>query len=138
RPPIPGPSPRPQLLEHQGVDQLDPVDAPFEVLRPRPARERGFELAGVAEAAQPLAQLGRQLVVDRQPFRARRLAVQRTVEPVETRQLADRLPVIVDAEVDDAVGEAAVAAVALDDEQGGRLLAAAVTPRSLRGGEATE
>ena len=45
---------------------------------------------------------------------------------------------IVDAQVDDAVGEVRVAAVALDDEQRRRLLAAAVAAGRLRRVEAVE
>ena len=60
------------------------------------------------------------------------------MELVEPAQLLDRPRVIVDAEVDERVGEPAVAAVALDDEQRRRLLAAPVAARGLRGGEAVE
>ena len=45
---------------------------------------------------------------------------------------------VVDAQVDDDVGEARVAAVPLDDEERGRLLAAPVAARGLRRGEAVE
>ena len=45
---------------------------------------------------------------------------------------------VVDAQVDDDVGEARVAAVALDDEERRRLLAAAVAARRLRRVEAVE
>ena len=45
---------------------------------------------------------------------------------------------VVDAQVDDHVGEAGVAAVALDDEQAGRLLPAPVAARRLRRREAVE
>ena len=45
---------------------------------------------------------------------------------------------VVDAEVDERVGESRVATVALDDEQGGGLPAAAVAARRLRGVEAVE
>src|ERR671933_2645076 len=46
--------------------------------------------------------------------------------------------VVVDAQVDDDVGEAGVAAVLLDHEDGRGLLAAAVAARGLGGGEALE
>ena len=58
------------------------------------------------------------------------------MEAVEAPQLLDRALVVVDAQVDDDVGEPGVAAVPLDDEQRRRLLAAAVAARGLRGGEA--
>ena len=60
------------------------------------------------------------------------------MDSVEPAQLLDRALVVVDAEVDDEVGEPGVAAVALDDEQRGGLLAAPVAARSLRGGEALD
>ena len=44
---------------------------------------------------------------------------------------------VVDAQVDDDVGEAGVAAVPLDDEQRGRLLAAPVAARRLRAASAS-
>ena len=53
-------------------------------------------------------------------------------------QLGDGLLVVVDAEVDERVGEARVAAVLLHDEQRRRLLAAPVAAGRLRGGEALE
>ena len=73
-----------------------------------------------------------QLVVDAQPLLARRLAEQLLVQAVEAAQLVDRRLVIVDAEVDEDVGEAGVAAVALDDDQRRGLLAALVAARRLR------
>ena len=60
------------------------------------------------------------------------------MQVVEARELGDRLRVVVDAQVDEDVAEAGVAAVALDDEQRGRLLAAAVAAGGLRRGEALE
>src|SRR5204863_4953549 len=45
---------------------------------------------------------------------------------------------VVDAEVDDAVGQARVTAVLCDDEQRGRLLAAPVAPGGLCGSEALD
>ena len=57
---------------------------------------------------------------------------------MDAPQLLDRPFVVVDAQVDDDVGEPGIAAVALDDEQASRLLAAAVAAGLLRGGEAIE
>ena len=54
------------------------------------------------------------------------------MQPVETRELADRLGVVVDAEIDEHIREAGVAAVALDDEQRCRLLSAAIAAGRLR------
>ena len=58
------------------------------------------------------------------------------MQAVEAPQLLDRALVVVDAEVDDDVGEPRVAAVPLDDEERRGLLAAPVAARSLGGGEA--
>ena len=60
------------------------------------------------------------------------------MDPEQPLQLVDRARVLVDAEVDERVGEPSVAAVALDDEQRRRLLPASVASRSLRRGEAAE
>src|SRR5205814_755234 len=49
-------SPGAQLLEHDRVDLLDPVDPLLQVLGTGPARERGCELAFVAEAGEAVAQ----------------------------------------------------------------------------------
>ena len=54
------------------------------------------------------------------------------MSPWSRRELLDRALVVVDAQVDERVGEAGVAAVSLDDEQRRRLLAAAVAARRLR------
>ena len=48
------------------------------------------------------------------------------VQIVEPSQLLERPLVVVDAQVDERVGEPRIARVALDDEERGRLLAAAV------------
>src|SRR6185312_5890765 len=93
-------SSRAQLLEHDGVDLLEAVDALFEVFRAGPARERRLEVALVAETRETLAQLVCERVVDSQPFLARRPAEEGVVKPAEARQLADRLGVVVDAQVD--------------------------------------
>ena len=60
------------------------------------------------------------------------------MEPVDSAQLGERVRVVVDAQVDERVGEARVAAVALDDEQRRGLAAAAVAARALRRIEAVE
>ena len=60
------------------------------------------------------------------------------MELVQPSELLDRPLVIVDAEVDEDVGEAGVAAVPLDDEQGGRLLTAGVAAGRLAGRERLE
>ena len=109
------------------------VDALLEVLDAGPVVERR-----VAERGEPLVDLGAERVVDREPVGARRLPEQGVVEAVEAPQLLDRALVVVDAEVDEGVGQPGVAAVALDDEQRGRLLAAAVAAGCLRRGEAVE
>ena len=57
---------------------------------------------------------------------------------VEARELLDRPRVVVDAQVDEHVAQPGVAAVALDDEERRRLLAAPVASRRLRCGEALE
>ena len=83
-------------------------------------------------------QLGPQRVVHRQPPVARGPAEEGVVDAVEPAELLDRARVIVDAQVDQHIGEPGVATVALDDEEGGRLLAAAVAARGLGGGKAVE
>ena len=60
------------------------------------------------------------------------------MQPVEPPQLLDRRLVVVDAQVDERVGEAGVAAVALDDDQRRRLLAAFVAARGLSSGQRLE
>ena len=92
----------------------------------------------MARAREPLAELRPQRVVDGQPAVARRAAEQRVVQPVEPSELAERVGVVVDAEVDERVREPRVAAVALDDEERRRLPAAAVAARGLGGVEAVE
>ena len=76
--------------------------------------------------------LGPELVVDREPLVARRLPEQLLVQVVEAAQLLDRRRVIVDAQIDERVRETCVASVALDDEDGGRLLASLVPAGRLR------
>ena len=60
------------------------------------------------------------------------------MQAVEARELGDRLGMVVDAQVDEDVREARVAAVPLDDQQRRRLLAAPVAAGRLGGGEAVE
>ncbi len=105
---------------------------------PAQASRASSERSLVAEAGEPVRELRRELVVDGDPLRARRAAEERLVDPVETGELLDRPLVVVDAEIDEHVREAGVAAVALDDEQRGGLLAAAVAARGLRRREAVE
>src|SRR5438105_9395577 len=131
-------SSRPQLLEDDRIDPLDALDALFQVLVPGPAGERALELSVVAEAPEPLAELRGELVVDLDPLLGWRLAEDRLVEAVQPLELRDRPLVVIDPQVDGDVGHAPVPAAAVDDEQGRRLLAAAVAARRLRGGEARE
>ena len=60
------------------------------------------------------------------------------MQAVQPPQLLDRRRVVVDAQVDEDVGQPRVAAVPLDDEERGRLLSAPVAARRLRGGEAVD
>ena len=60
------------------------------------------------------------------------------MQAVDAAQLLERSLVVVDAEVDEEVGEACVTAVLLDDEQARRLLAAAVAAGGLGGVEAVQ
>src|SRR5439155_21794943 len=99
-------SPGAQLLEHDRVDLLDPVDPLLQVLGTGPARERGCELAFVAEAGEAVAQLRGERIVHRYPFLARRLPEERTMQAVEPRELVDRVRVVVDAQVDEHVRKA--------------------------------
>ena len=97
-----------------------------------------LELAVVAELRQPLAELRGELVVDGEPLVARRRAEDLVVERVDAAQLLDRPLVVLDAQLDDDVGQARVAAVALDDEERRGLLAAAVSACRLGRGEAVD
>src|SRR6059058_2737598 len=128
----------PQLLEHDRVDLRDSVHAFLEVDVACPAVERILELAVVAELREPLAQLVRQSLVDREPFLSRRLAEERLMQAVEPAKLLERPLVVLDPELDDRVRELSVAAVLLDDQQCRRLLAAAVAAGGLGGVEAIE
>src|SRR5581483_7947823 len=96
------------------------------------------KVALVAEGRQPLADLAREPGLDLEPLLARRRAEQQQMLLVQPFELRDRGRVVVDAQVDDDVGEAGIAAVARDDEQRRRLLAAAVAACCLRRAEATE
>src|SRR5581483_10320359 len=109
------------------------VEPLLEVLDARPRAQ-----ALVAEPLQPLVHFRLQCGVERQPPVAGCLAEEPEVERVQTAQLLDRMRVVVDAQVEDEVGELRVAAVALDDHERRRLLAAPVSARGLRGVEAVE
>src|ERR1700730_1336388 len=89
-----------QLLEHDRVDQLDSFDPLFEVFGSRPACECRLELSVVAEPGPVLTELVGECVVDRQPFLTRRGAEERAMEAVQSGKLADRIRVVVDAQVD--------------------------------------
>src|SRR5947207_13312268 len=128
----------PPLLEHDGIDALDSLDAFLEVLVPRPVKERVGELALVAELCQSFSELCGQIGVDLEPVLGRRLAEDRLVHAVDPAQLVQRPGMLVHAYVDDLVGEPCVAAVALDDEQCRRLLSAAVAAGCLCSVEAVE
>jgi hypothetical protein len=93
------------------------------------------ELSLVPDPREPLAQLRGERVVDVEPPVPRRLAEDLLVQRVEAVKLRDGPLVVVDAEVDEDVGQARVAAVLLDDEERRGLLAAAVASRLLGGGE---
>jgi hypothetical protein len=60
------------------------------------------------------------------------------MEPIDASELLERARVVVDAEIEEDVREAGVAAVGLDDEKRGGLLAAAVAAGRLRRVEAVE
>ncbi len=100
--------------------------------------EGALETPVVAERVQPLDELCAQLVVDLDPLRARGLAEEQRVEFVQPGQLGDGLLVVIHPQVDEHVAQPGVASVTLDHEQRGRLLAAAVSSRRLRGRDALE
>ena len=107
-----------QRLEHDRVDALDAVDALLEVRRAGPVGERLLEVAVVAEPREPLrAARAASVVVDVDPVLLRRGAEELLVQREQAAQLRDRPLVVVDAQVDDGVGELRVAGVLLDDEQ---------------------
>ena len=60
------------------------------------------------------------------------------MERVQPAQLGNRKLVVVDAQVDDRVGQVSVARVLFDYQQRGRLLTAAVAAGLLRGGQALD
>ena len=92
----------------------------------------------MADAREALVELRPKRVVDGDPLLARRRAEELVVEPVDPAQLGERVRVVVDAQVDERIGEARVASVALDDEQRRRLAATAVAAGGLRRVEAVE
>src|SRR5439155_8814148 len=122
----------PECLQDDRVDLLDTVDAVLQVLLPGPTRERVRKLAVVPERGKPLPELRGQLVVDIDPHSARRRPEDLVVQHVDAAQLLDRALVVFDPELDDDVGQARVASVALDDEERRRLLPAAVASSLLR------
>src|SRR5437868_2153036 len=128
----------PQLLEHDRIDALDPLNALLEVLVPGPVEERVGELAFVAELCESFSELCGQIGVDLEPVLGRRLAEDRPVQAVDPAQLVQRAGMLVHPYVDDLVGEPRVAAAALDDEQCRRLLSAAVVAGCLDGVAAVE
>src|SRR5205809_2219642 len=102
----------PQLLEYDGIDALDPLNAFLEVLVPGPVEERVGELALVAELSESFSELYGQVGVDLEPVFGRRLAEDRLVHAVDPAQLVQRPGMLVYAYVDDLVGKPCVAAVA--------------------------
>src|SRR5437868_4358602 len=108
-----------KCLQDDGVDCILTVDALLEVRDSRPRVERV-----VAEPRETVAHLVREGPFEREPLVARRLAEQPVVQLVQTAQLVDRALVVVDAEIDEDVGQLRVPAVPLHDEQRRRLLAA--------------
>src|SRR5436309_872669 len=70
-----------------------------------PARGRVGEVAVVAEPLEPRAQLPCELVGDGDPGRVGCLAEEQLVDVEDPAELGDRLRVVVDAEVDERVGE---------------------------------
>src|SRR6478735_5170881 len=85
-----GLSTRPQLLEDDGIDGFDAVDALLEVLRAGPVRERFVQRPVVPEPGEAFGHLRPEFVVDRDPARARRLPKQCLVELVDPPELLDR------------------------------------------------
>ena len=83
-------------------------------------------------------ELGAERVVDGEPPVARRAAEERVVQAVEATELGERIGVVVDAQIDERVRQARVAAVALDDEQGRGLPPATVATGRLGRVEAVE
>src|SRR6266545_3075794 len=128
----------PERLQDDGIDLFDPLNAVLEVLLPGPAREGILELARVAKVAESVAELRGELVVDGEPLLARGRAEDLVVERIDAAELLDRTLMILDAELDDHVRHARVAAVPLHDEEGGGLLPAAIAAGCLRGGQAVD
>src|SRR5919201_1054743 len=128
----------PQLLQHDRVDGIDPVHAFLEILYAGPPGQCVREVAVVAERRKAHCQLAAQLLVDRDPLLARRLAEERVVQPVEAAELLDRSLMVVDAEIDEDVRQPCVPALRLHDEQRRRLLSPAVPACRLRSGETVD
>jgi hypothetical protein len=77
------------------------------------------EVATVAGAYKSLVELCRQSLIDRDPLRFGGLAEEHVVQAVQADEFVHRALVIVYTEVDEDVGQAAVAATPLDHEQHG-------------------
>lgn len=92
----------------------------------------------MACAREALVELGPEGGVYREPFLAWCPTEERVVEAVETSQLDERIGMVVDAEIDERVRESCIAAVALDNQHGGRLAATAIASGRLGGVEAIE
>ncbi len=79
-----------------------------------------------------------ELRADCEPLLDRRRSEVEIVEPVQPRELADRIGVIVHPQIDEDVASTAVAPSLGHDEKGGCLLAPPVSPGSLRGRESCD
>ena len=100
--------------------------------------ERLAEIACEAQPREALADLRAERFVDLEPLLARRLPEDRVVQLVEPEQLGNRMLVVIDAQIDEDVRQAAVTAVLRDNEERCGLLAPAVAARGLPGGEALD
>src|SRR5439155_18946503 len=125
-----------QRLENDGVDTRDAVGALLQVRRAGPRVEGLLELSLVTEFPEPFLELCAQRLIDVEPVLRRCDAEQLVVQRVDPAELGNWKLVIVDAQIDDRVGQVRVARVLLHDEQGGGLLPAAVPAGGLRGGQA--
>src|ERR687888_831342 len=120
------------------VDSVHAVDTCLEIRRAGPLRECANEVAVEAEAREALDELRSQRLIDVDPVFLGRDSVELAMEGEESPELNDRPFVVVDTKVYRGVGEMGIAAAPLDDEQCGGLLAPAVAPCRLRGGEALD
>src|SRR4051794_14052000 len=108
-----------ERLQDDGIDPRLFAHAVLEIRDAGPLAQRA--VAGAFEAR---LHLRGELRVERQPVLVGCDAEQPVVLDVQPRELADRLLVIVDAQVADEIRQASVAAVLLHDEERRRLLAA--------------